>query len=209
MLKYAIVAGLMTLSIATTSQAALIFDNGPADGLKPTWNIDSPTWTAFDDFTLGSNTVVTGFDYNAWEFSDSPYISTIWQITAGSANSGGAVLASGTTVATRTPNGLVTPSNPSNGFLHTIGGLALNLAPGTYTLGISNDSAGTRLAIASGPGTGQTLGSGLYQNSTLRTGDHMSFRIYGNTNTIPEPTSVALMGMGVAGICVMRRRKSC
>ena len=177
----------------------LVFDNGGPDPDRTTWNMHNPDWTVYDDFVLSSATTITRITFNDWEFTDSPYTNTSWSILDGL---GGNVLASGTQVAGRTLNGLSHNGNPSTGYLSELDGLSINLSAGTYFLGLTSLTSGSRIAIASGSGSGQTIGPGLTQNTTLRTGDHMSFQIY----NIPEPGSALVCLVCGLGMTIVRRR---
>ena len=88
---------------ARSAAADTLFDNGPAVATGEAYNFGLPDWAVFDDFTLSTASIITGFDYDVVEGDSSPsYQSTEFSILDGF---GGNVLASGERVAFRSLNG--------------------------------------------------------------------------------------------------------
>jgi len=207
------------LFASNQSTAALIFDNGPTDPTNTAWNATEPVWTAVDDFAVTSHVQIHTIQYDLFRDSGDFYIKTIISILDGVV--GNEIVAPFEVVATETSNGL-SHSNPAvaDGFTHTVDGLSIDLAPGTYFLTLSIDILGgpstplSNLAgIGSGPGSPDTIGDGLWGVSSSGAasqvvGDHMAFQLQGTQTTpVPEPGSMALFGIGGVAIVLRRHRK--
>jgi len=173
-----------TLCMASSpSIGAQIFDNGPVNANRTTWNATGPFWNLRDDYSLTSTTTITSIEYNIFQNDSSKYSHTLVTIFDGAGGVPGAIVVA-TFSAIASPiisNGLTTTnSNVTNGFTHTISGLSISLPAGNYFLNVSIFSTSGQLtSIGSGPGSLQTIGAGLLQNGYLRTGDHMAFKVFG------------------------------
>jgi hypothetical protein len=206
---FAICVGTLCVSAA---QAAVLYENGPLSGSSgfcdqgPSGCGGSGTWTYYDDFTLTSPSIVTGFDYTDWFYEGTPadYVQTNWSVWDSDPFTAAAPLATGTTAATITPNG-----PPSVQYLFTVTGVnPLNLVapPGTYWLGINN-------TVRNGAITTAAESTHLPRNAKQSDGvthffnnyPDRAFRIYGNV--VPEPSAAALVFVGVVVIGCRRLRR--
>lgn len=206
--------------IASPTRAAVLYDNG--DAAAPQGQCDQTNavgpgactggtgFTIYDDFTLSSNSIVTGFTYNSYvPVCDcgnllTDYTGTSWSIWAVDPKSNyptGPVV-SGTTVGTLS-------SGAASSILITVAGLSIDLGPGEYWLGTSNDE---ELAIdvsnyakisGSASDAEQSNQAGTFTNINL---PDAAFTIEG-TAPVPEPASLAIFGVGLASFGWVRRRR--
>jgi len=187
-----------------------LFDNGSVDASRTTWN-NTSSYSIVDDLVLGSASTITGLVYHIFTNSPLAYTGTNVSLFNGAINSSGttgSLITSFTAVGALTSNGLHSNnSSVYDGFDISITGLSIDLDPGTYSLQFLTSSALS--SIGSGAGSAQTIGSGLYQvGGGFRTNDHMAFTVLGNENDVPEPGSMALLGLGLAGLAYSHKRKA-
>lgn len=221
-LKTLTVATLLTLFLwCPVSIATVIFDNGPVDPTRTTWNHTFSGATIYDDFVLDSLTTITGLNYSIFVTDSSNYVQTHVSIYDGIDVGASAIIPVFTAIGTLTSNGLTT-GNPivPFGFDVAIDSLSMTLAAGTYFLGFSTEgTSGSFLSIGSGPGSAQTIGPGgfvAFGTSPAAGGgaldnDHIAFQIISGSEPIPEPTTIALLGIGLiglAGAAIRRKLKA-
>ena len=199
----------ITLLIFSGSlNAAVIFDNGTTiDPTNVTWNNTYPFHPIYDDFLLTSNVTLTDINYSIFANSSDNYVQTYVNILDGIGGSsviGDAFTWSGAV----SSNGLTTTNpNVPNGFDVTLSELSIDLNAGVYILELITDTAiGSIASIGSGD-TG--YGSTLYQLQTLeQRPDHLAFSLEDNSSSVPEPTTLLLLSLGLVGLSFASKRKT-
>ncbi|MCI2284251.1 PEP-CTERM sorting domain-containing protein [Colwellia sp. MSW7] len=195
---------LLTLGLfaATNANAGLIVDNG-SDTLNvggSCSSCDTTLWQVFDDFTLSS---FHELDSLSIDFSTDSYDQvefSIWNNTlSNKLYSYDYDWAAGTYV-----------TNVNDYYDNVTVNLDLgsaSLAAGTYYLSLW--AANTYIPrVGSGTHTQfSTAGLDDYSNQTayVRVSD-VHFRLYSDSVSVPEPASIALLGLGLAGLGFARRK---
>ena len=194
--------------LSATAHATVLFDNGTTiNPSNTTWNQTYSVHTVFDDFMLTGSSTITDINFSLFAVSAANYIETYVSILDGGIG-GTTIVAPVASTGVLSANGLTTSnSNVPNGFDVTLSGLSINLAAGTYALGLSTKMAPNFLtSIASGD---SGFGSALELLGVVRTGDHMAFSLENNaSDSVPAPATLALFGLGLAAIGFRRRKQS-
>jgi hypothetical protein len=228
--KCLIIAGMAAVSI---SQGAVLFYGGDADGRDGLLAMTDPglDGQVFDDFTLTQTsnitmvwgnylTTLTGFSTGAFEIRSGM-----------SAGNGGTLVASGS----GNVSGVATGRSffGLNEYKVQLGGLNANLAAGTYHLSLSlfgnggvayvSTTSGADAGPGGDPNPAPTGGPLANDNSFFNSTTFGAF--YGDTadqhgsagpwdysygvegTVVPEPTTVFALGVGLAGLLALRRRK--
>ena len=203
-----IAIGLTLASVALHANAGVVFDNGPMVAVSThcaeTSGACGGQWTVFDNFSLSGSTTVTGIGWSVRAYGGRSDLRGVkaWIYSADPVLSGGVLLA-------QIPEQTGAPV--ANGALYDVmmSGLSIDLEPGTYWLGMQIDTSVNYASVgAANPNAGTAT---QWQNGG--TGDRgfiseeLSFKILGDIHPIPEPNSLALLGFGLAGLAVCRRKR--
>jgi len=196
------------------------------NGLSNERNTSVSQGNVYDNFNLsGTTTISAVFSNNLMDFVAT---SAYWEIRSGvSVGNGGTLLASGTGAATQTPTG-----RSGFGFTEStveVSGLSVVLGPGTYWLTVSPIDSGSGRSFNSNTSGANSVGSpggnddnSFFDSTTFGANFQaasdfvgapadFSMGVIGSSEAVstPEPASLTMLGIGVAGLMGYgwRRRK--
>jgi hypothetical protein len=200
---------LLASCLAVPAMADTIYSNGPINGNVDAWAINFG-FIVSDTFNVAANgSTITGFDFGAFLFPGDTLTSAELSITSGEN--------SGTSYFNQTVN--FTQSNcRSNeyGFnvcLESSSFAGPTLNSGTYWINLQNASVPSGDPVYwdenSGPSMASenSVGSIPSESFTVLGSSSTTTSTTTSTGTVPEPSSILLIGSGVLGLAgIMRRR---
>ena len=195
--RFLLLLGAVVLSLLVTPVWAALYDNGPINGTINGLRIDGG-WAVGNSFTLSAASNLTNAQIGLWVNSGETPVQVEWKIGTGYADD---TYGSGTSVfSENTAKGSAGyyPLYESTFALN----LASSLGAGTYWLTLTNATStnsgnGVWWDINKGPSLAWTEGGFT---------DSESFRINGTLAPVPLPSSLLLLGPGLAGLALLRRR---
>jgi hypothetical protein len=191
--------------------AQTVYSNGPINGNTDAWTINSG-FVVSDTFTVGSEGAsVNGLSFGAWAFPGDVLESVELQITT--SEFGGVTFFSGTVNFTQ--GGCSTNGYGFNVCTETSSSFGpVNLVAGTYWINLDNavvndgdpiywdENSGPSSASENSVGTIPSEAFTVLGSSTTETVTTTT------TSTVPEPSSIMLIGSGILGLAgVLRRRQ--
>jgi hypothetical protein len=200
---------LLVLSLAAVpAMAQTVYSNGPINGTTDAWTINSG-FVVSDTFNVGSGgATITGLTFGAWAFPGD-VLETV-EVIVTSSEFGGTVYTD--QVVNFTQSGCSANQFGFNVCTETGAlGTEVNLAAGTYWLNLANavvpddpiywdENSGPSLASESSVGTIPSEAFTLLGSSSTTTTTT-------TTTSVPEPSSILLIGSGVLGLAGLLRRK--
>ena len=180
-----------------------IYSNGPVNGTTDGWTINSG-FVVSDTFTVGSGApAVTGLVFASWAFPGDVLETAEVSIT--SSEFGGTTFSD--QVVSFTQSGCSRNQYGFNVCTETgTFGSAVNLAAGTYWLNLANAVVSTGDPIYWDENSGPSSAS----ENSVGTIPSEAFTVVGGsttTGTVPEPSTILLLGSGLLGVAGMLRRK--
>ncbi|HUK73898.1 MAG TPA: PEP-CTERM sorting domain-containing protein [Candidatus Bathyarchaeia archaeon] len=198
-----ILLSLLALGLAAVPAKAQDYSNGPINGTTDAWTINSG-FVVSDTFTVSGPGLVT-LSFGAWAFPGDVLESV--QIAITSSEFGGASFFNG--VVNFTQSGCSSNQFGFNVCTETSSLFFLNLAAGSYWLNLENAVVNTGDPIYWDENSGPSSAS----ENSVGTIPSEAFTILGmssttsTTGTVPEPSSVMLLGSGILGLAGVLRRK--
>ena len=196
--KYLVIAGVF-LFMVHNANAAVIIDTGPGPNAQEGWSLDANQWLAAE-FTLTDDYVIT--DIDAWLYPNSGSLTY-------------AIYGDGTGEVPDTTDERYSTPFVISGSAMTPGwygpsSLAWNLPAGTYWLALEVRTGSSYSGSVPHPATTPLSNEAYTNNGSWHEYDALDIgvRIYGNPQSasVPEPSTMLLLGLGLMGLAGVRRK---
>ena len=179
--------------------AAVVYDNGPINGTVEAWTINYG-YQVTDSFTVSSPTTLTGAQIGLWAYPGDNPTSVEWSI--GSAPYGSNISSGTSSLSSTFTGGYGFGIYPLFESTFSLTGV---LSTGTYWFTLQNAASINGDPVYWDQNNGPSTAFESIEGSI----PSESFQLYSGT-TVPEPSTVTLLGIGVVGLVgyTWRRRKS-
>lgn len=200
-----IIVGLALACMSMAASATVLFQNAPGNSGGNN-NFTFGSTMGAEDFVLSSASTISAISFNAFHTPSRAQPTSIsWSIRSGGALPG-AILSSGTSAFSTIITNTLYGYNLTDYIMDIPD---MNVSAGSYwvTFHVNSGAGGDpHWTIASGGnGISAINTNGTWTNNYP--GGNMAFRIEGDVSRIPEPGSLALLGLGLAGLAVSRKSK--
>ena len=178
--------------VVPADASTIVFSNGLPNGVS---GLNITSFAIYDDFTFTETTTFDGIRF--WNVQNGSFSNAGfgWQVLDDLGGLPGAVIGSGTTAALRTAQGFGCCS--LDRFQNELSVGSLTLATGTYWLRLIDTSLSPMFWETTDP-------NGSYQALGGPAGFQLAFELT-NSEAVPEPTTLVLLGSAAVG-AILRRR---